>query len=123
MRHQLKILRVYELEPDMEGYRILVDRLWPRGLCKEALVPFVWAKNIAPTNELRKWFGHDPERYEEFTQKYQKELNNNPHAEKFVKDIENVLEDQDVILLYAAKNKEINQAIVLKKWLEERLKR
>lgn len=121
MRHQLKIMRVYELTPDTEGYRILVDRLWPRGLRKEALEPFVWAKEIAPSRELRKWFCHDPARFDEFTQKYQEELENNPSADKFVSDVGNILKDRDVLLLFASKSREINQAVVLKKWLEERL--
>ena len=122
MRYQLKIQRVYELKPDMEGYRVLVDRLWPRGLRKEALEPFVWAKNMAPAGELRKWFGHDPERFEEFALRYRTELDNNPYADKFVRDIGKILEDQDVLLLYAAKNREKNHAVVLKEWLEKRLK-
>ncbi|MGI6052431.1 MAG: DUF488 domain-containing protein [Bilifractor sp.] len=121
MKHQLKTLRVYELNPDTAGYRILVDRLWPRGLRKEALSPFVWAKDIAPTNDLRKWYGHDPDRFEEFTRKYREELENNPDADKFVKDVGDILKDQDVLLLFAAKDKEANQAVVLKKWLEERI--
>ena len=120
MEHQVKILRVYELEPDREGYRILADRLWPRGLRKEALEPFVWAKDIAPTDELRKWFGHDPDRFAEFTRKYRKELEENPHAGAFADQVRDVLKEKDVLLLYAAKNKEINHAAVLKKWLEER---
>lgn len=122
MKHQLKILRVYDLKPDTKGYRILVDRLWPRGLRKEALSPFVWAKDIAPTNDLRKWYGHDPDRFEEFTRKYQEELESNPNADKFVKDVGDILKDQDVLLLFAAKDREENQAAVLKKWLEERLR-
>lgn len=122
MKHQLKTLRVYELNPDTAGYRILVDRLWPRGLRKEALSPFVWAKDIAPTNDLRKWYGHAPDRFEEFTRKYREELENNPDADKFVKDVGDILKDQDVLLLFAAKDKEANQAAVLKKWLEERLR-
>lgn len=122
MKHQLKTLRVYELNPDTAGYRILVDRLWPRGLRKEALSPFVWAKDIAPTNDLRKWYGHAPDRFEEFTRKYREELENNPDADKFVKDVGDILKDQDVLLLFAAKDREANQAAVLKKWLEERLR-
>ncbi|MGI6107846.1 MAG: DUF488 domain-containing protein [Lachnospiraceae bacterium] len=122
MKHQLKILRVYELKPDSEGYRVLIDRLWPRGLRREALEPFVWAKDIAPSNELRKWFGHESDRFEEFSRKYREELENNPQADRFVNEIGNSLNDKDVVLLYAAKNKEANNAVVLKRWLEEKLR-
>ncbi|MGI6212873.1 MAG: DUF488 domain-containing protein [Anaerovoracaceae bacterium] len=121
MGHELKTLRVYELGPETEGYRILVDRLWPRGLRKEALEPFVWAKDIAPTSGLRKWFGHDPDRFEEFASRYQEELERSPYAEEFARGVGEILHDQDVLLLYAAKDKEKNQAVVLKKWLEKRL--
>lgn len=121
MKNNLKIVRVYELNPYTEGYRILVDRLWPRGLRKEALEPFVWAKDIAPTNELRKWFGHEPDRFEAFTEKYQRELDDNPCAGEFADKIGSLLKDKDVLLLYAAKNKGVNHAVVLKAWLEERL--
>jgi uncharacterized protein YeaO (DUF488 family) len=121
MKHVLKMLRVYELKPGMEGYRILVDRLWPRGLRKEALEPFVWAKNVAPANELRKWFAHAPDRFEEFTRKYQEELEGSPYAAEFAENVGKILEDQDVLLLYASKSRDENQAIVLKKWLERKL--
>ncbi|MBB5182519.1 DUF488 domain-containing protein [Catenisphaera adipataccumulans] len=120
--HEIKIVRVYELKPDMEGYRILIDKIWPRGLRKEALEPFEWAKSITPTDKLRKWFGHDPDRFEEFTRKYQKELTENPFAEEFVKRVRDILDEQDVLLLYAAKNEHVNHALVLKEWLEEKLR-
>jgi uncharacterized protein YeaO (DUF488 family) len=123
MKYELKPLRVYELGPDTKGCRILVDRLWPRGIRKEALEPFTWAKEIAPSNELRKWFRHDPDRFEEFTSKYLEELETSPHAEEFVTSVEEMLKDQDVLLLYASKDKVNNQASVLKKWLEGRINR
>lgn len=121
MNHQIKTIRVYDVTPETEGYRILVDRLWPRGLRKEALAPFTWKKDIAPSNDLRKWFGHDPDRFEEFALRYRKELDDNPCADAFVKEVENTLRDQDVLLIYAAKNKEGNQAVVLKTWLQGKL--
>lgn len=121
MEHKIKTVRVYDIGPETNGYRILVDRLWPRGLRKEALEPFVWAKEIAPTNELRKWFGHDPVRFREFARKYQEELESNPYADGLVKKIRDLLKDRDVLLMFAAKNREMNHASVLKKWLEERL--
>jgi uncharacterized protein YeaO (DUF488 family) len=121
MKHELKMVRVYELGPDTEGYRILVDRLWPRGLRKEALEPFVWAKDIAPTKELRKWYCHVPERFGEFSEKYQEELDGSPYAAEFAEKVGKILDDQDVLLMYASKDREHNQAVVLKKWLEEKL--
>lgn len=121
MRHELKTLRVYEVEPDTKGYRILVDRLWPRGLRKEALEPFAWAKDIAPTNELRKWFGHSPDRFEEFSSRYQAELDGNPCACAFAENVGRILDSQDVLLLYAAGNRDCNQAAILRKWLERRI--
>lgn len=121
MAHQISVLRVYEVNQDTEGYRILVDRLWPRGIKKEALEPFLWAKEIAPSNDLRKWFGHDPEKFEEFQARYRKELDSNPKAEAFVEEVKEALQSQDVLLLYAAKNEEQNQAVVLKDWLESKL--
>lgn len=121
MAHQISVLRVYEVNQDTEGYRILVDRLWPRGIKKEALEPFLWAKEIAPSNDLRKWFGHDPEKFEEFQARYKQELDSNPKAEAFVEEVKEALQSQDVLLLYAAKNEEQNQAVVLKDWLESKL--
>ncbi|WP_130837606.1 DUF488 domain-containing protein [Lachnoclostridium sp. Marseille-P6806] len=117
MKHELKTVRVYELAPETAGYRILIDRLWPRGLRKEALMPFFWAKELAPSNELRKWFGHIPERFPEFSERYRAELAENPRAEEIAETIRGLLAEQDVLLLYAAKNKEKNHAAVLKDWL------
>lgn len=122
MKHQLRILRVYDLGPGEDGCRILVDRLWPRGIRKVSLGPFEWAKDIAPSNELRKWFGHDPERFGEFSQRYEKELDGNPQAGEFAEKVGKILKERDVLLLYSAKNSEENQAVVLKKWLEKKLK-
>jgi len=70
----IKIKRAYKPEDDEDGFRILVDRLWPRGISKEKVKLDLWLKDIAPTNELRKWFTHDPERWEEFQIKYKEEL-------------------------------------------------
>lgn len=121
MNHQLRAVRVYDLKPDTEGFRILVDRLWPRGKRKEDLGQFEWAKDIAPSNELRKWFGHDPGRFEEFARRYREELDGNPQAGTFSDEVRENLKSGDVLLLFGAKDKEQNQAVVLKAWLEERL--
>lgn len=121
MEHELKSMRVYDLKPETKGYRILADRLWPRGLRKEALEPFFRAKDIAPSNELRKWFGHDPKRFEGFKAAYLKELEANPCADEFVSMVRRMLSFSDVLLLYAAKSEPENHAAVLKEWLMGRL--
>ena len=83
MKHILKIVRVYELKADPQGYRVLVDRLWPRGLRKETLRLDRWAKEAAPTPDLRKWFGHAEERFEAFKSLYRAELDGSPDANAF----------------------------------------
>jgi transcriptional regulator, MarR family len=90
--------------------RILVDRLWPRSIRKEDA-----------GNELRKWFGHDPERYDEFAARYRQELDTSPAAADFLELCHKKLAGQDVILLYAAKDEEHNNAVVLREWLLEKL--
>ncbi|MTV83073.1 DUF488 domain-containing protein [Secundilactobacillus folii] len=115
----LKIERIYTKPADMDGYRILVDRIWPRGISKEKAALDEWFKSIAPTKELRQWFGHDPEKYPEFKSRYEDELSNNPDCEKFVELIQDHLAQGNVILLYGAKDEEHNQAVVLKEYLEK----
>lgn len=121
MWHDLKTIRVYECNPQLMGYRVLVDRLWPRGLRKEALGFFVWEKEIAPSTELRKWFNHEPEKYEEFKRRYLEELANSQEALHFLEEVKDHLRKEDVLLLYGAKDRHHNQALVLKEWLEIQL--
>ena len=111
-----KIKRIYESPESDDGYRVLVDRLWPRGISKERAALDEWAKEIAPTNELRQWFNHDPEKFTEFSERYRKELDENPAAIKARNDWTN---HPIVTLLYSAKDAEFNQAVVLKQWLEK----
>lgn len=111
-----KIERIYESTASDGSYRVMVDRLWPRGISKERAALDEWNKEIAPTDELRKWFNHDPEKFPEFSRRYMKELNNNPAAAEAKN---NWNEQSAVTLLYGAKDTEHNQAIVLKKWLED----
>ena len=103
--------RIYLPAEEGDGYRVLVDRLWPRGIKKENAKVDLWAKQLAPSSELRKWFGHIPERFTEFKEKYIAELKANS-------DVAGILEEirrHDVVtLLYAAKDEEHNNAIVLK---------
>ena len=111
-----KIKRIYESPESDDGYRVLVDRLWPRGISKKRAALDEWAKEIAPTNELRQWFNHDPERFTEFSERYTKELDENPAAIKARDDWPN---HPIVTLLYSAKDADFNQAVVLKQWLEK----
>lgn len=110
-----KIKRIYESPESDDGYRVLVDRLWPRGISKKRAALDEWVKEIAPTNELRQWFNHDPEKFTEFSERYRKELDENPAAIKARNDWPN---HPIVTLLYSAKDAEFNQAVVLKQWLE-----
>ncbi len=112
---EIVIKRVYEDYAKADGYRILVDRLWPRGVKKEDAHLDLWLKEIAPTNELRKWYGHEVEKWEKFSEKYWTEINeNNTSSEKLLEIVKN---KSKVTLLFGAKDKEHNQAVVLKKWL------
>lgn len=109
--HKLNIKRIYELASKDDGIRILVDRLWPRGISKVRAQLDFWDKDIAPTPELRIWFGHKSERFKEFTQKYKEELK--LHYDELY-NIKKMLLKQNVTLLYAAKDPKVNHAIVLK---------
>ncbi|EFM25736.1 hypothetical protein HMPREF9225_0618 [Peptoniphilus duerdenii ATCC BAA-1640] len=111
--------RIYETPAETDGFRILVDRLWPRGIKKEKADINLWAKEIAPSNELRKWFSHDPEKYDEFKELYTNELNSNPQSQKFKDLYLQKIKDLNVTLLYAAKDEKYNNAVVLKDWLDE----
>jgi uncharacterized protein YeaO (DUF488 family) len=107
----MKIKRVYEAAQIEDGKRILVDRLWPRGLTKEKAQVGLWLKDIAPSTDLRKWFGHEPAKWNEFRKRYIEELKNNEKQTSILKE---QLKTGMVTLVYAAKDKEHNEAIVLK---------
>lgn len=110
----LQIKRVYEEPAASDGYRVLVDRLWPRGVGKEEAAIDVWLKEIGPSQELREWFNHDPAKFKEFSSRYKKELHSNPAVEELKKIIK---EHKTVTLLYGAKDRQHNQAVVLKEFL------
>jgi len=112
----IKIKRAYEPVEDVDGFRILVDRLWPRGISKEKLKLDLWLKDIAPSTELRKWFAHDPDKWQEFQKKYREELKNKKTILLIIKDLEN--KNGTVTLVYGAKDEEHNNAVVLKEKLE-----
>ena len=101
-----------------KGFRILVDRVWPRGLTKEAVNANVWIKDIAPSDELRKWFAHDDSKWEQFREKYKKELKTKQNIEKLkeIKGLER--KNKKIILLFGAKDEKHNQAVVLKEVLD-----
>ena len=114
------IKRVYEAASPDDGERILVDRLWPRGLSKEKAAIDVWEKDVAPSAALRKWFGHDPDKFDDFRNKYRKELEDNP-ATKRLEDMSHHLgKDKKVTLLFGAKDETHNQAAVLKEYLDSK---
>lgn len=113
---ELKIKRVYEAPSLDDGVRILVDRLWPRGIKKEDAHIDFWDKEIAPSTELREWFGHKPKLFEEFSKKYMQELKN--HEDR-LKEIKEMLKTKNVTLVYGAKDTKDNQAVVLKKVIDK----
>ncbi len=113
--------RIYEQKEETDGFRILIDRLWPRGIKKENAGIDLWIKDIAPSSELRKWFGHDPERYTQFKEQYCAELSENPKAAEFCELAKEKLQSGNVTLLYAAKDIEHNNALVLKEWLDGKI--
>ncbi len=115
----IKTERIYNAS-EGGGFRILVDRLWPRGLSKELAKVDLWLKEIAPSNELRKWFGHDPDKWTEFKKMYFEELDGK--TELVDKVIDKTREVGDVVLLYGAKDELHNNAVALREYIETRIK-
>lgn len=110
----VRIRRVYEEPAVDDGKRVLVDRLWPRGLSKEAARIDEWLKEIAPSDELRKWFGHDPARWDEFRERYRRELD---ARADLLGQLTSMAKEGTVTLLFAAKDEEHNNAVVLRELL------
>lgn len=108
--------RIYEAPEPEDGTRILVDRLWPRGVSKEEAQLEDWMKDIAPSDELREWFDHDPDRWDEFRERYRDELDDRPER---VQDLLEYARSGTLTLLYAATDKEHNNADVLADYLVE----
>lgn len=113
----IKVKRVYEEAEEEDGFRILVDRLWPRGLSKEKARINIWLKEIAPSDELRKWFSHNPEKWEEFKRRYWEELDKKPEVIKIIKAKE--IEHGTVTLLYGSKEEKYNNAYALLSYLTQ----
>ena len=115
----LALKRVYEPASPGDGGRILTDRLWPRGLSKEKAKVDVWAKEAAPSNDLRKWFGHDPEKWVEFKKRYAAELKANPEGVSELRD--SIKGHAKVTLVYGARDEEHNEAVVLRDFLSAKV--
>lgn len=115
--HELLIKRAYDKPSPQDGYRILVDRIWPRGIKKELLDDDLWAKYIAPTSALRKQFGHIASRFDKFKTDYQHELDQNPQRDEFLNVVKTQLKKQNVTFVFSAKSETLNQAIVLKDYV------
>lgn len=116
--HPIRLKRVYEPVEPTDGCRVLVERLWPRGMSKAKAQVDVWLKQIAPSTELRKWFGHDPDKWAEFQRRYEAELSNNSDS---VGQLVDLARSQPVTLVYAASDLQHNSAVVLKQFLEKRM--
>lgn len=116
----IKVKRIYDDKAEDDGVRVLVDRVWPRGISKENANLDEWLKDIGPTKELREWFGHDPDKFEDFKKKYIKELENNNEQNEELKTLEGIVKDarKDVIILFGAKDEKHNQAVVLESYLK-----
>jgi uncharacterized protein YeaO (DUF488 family) len=112
----IKLKRVYEQAEPSDGFRVLADRLWPRGISKEEAHIDEWLRDIAPSTELRKWFGHDPQKWPEFQRRYRDELKSNTQS------LEKLLADtagNDITLVYASREEKHNNVTVLKEVLQE----
>ena len=110
----VQIKRVYEEPDSRDGERILVDRLWPRGLTKERAKVDLWLKDVAPSTELRKWFAHDPAKWAEFQSRYQQELKKNKEQVSLLRQ---KVAKGNVTLVYGAKDQEHNEAVILQRLL------
>jgi uncharacterized protein YeaO (DUF488 family) len=121
MRHmEVRLKRAYEQADSADGFHVLVDRLWPRGIKKADLRLGAWLKDIAPSTELRKWFHHDPERWPEFCKRYKAELKD-PELQTIIADtVQKAKKHSTITLIYAAKDTEHNEAVVLQALFKKR---
>ena len=118
----IKTERIYDNPNGDSSFRILVDRIWPRGLSKERVKIDLWKKDIAPSNTLRKWFGHDEKKWDEFKRKYFKELDKKSNIDTVDTLIKMARAHSSITLLYGTKEVRFNNAVALKEYLEEKLK-
>ncbi len=110
----IQIKRVYEKPAREDGYRILVDRLWPRGIKKETARIDFWPKELAPSNELRQWYGHDPDKWAEFKSRYFAELNSQP---ALVEELRKHVRKGAVTFIYSSKEERLNNAVALREYI------
>jgi uncharacterized protein YeaO (DUF488 family) len=120
MKPTIKVKRIYDQAEQEDGHRILVDRLWPRGVSKERAAIISWEKELAPTPELRAWFGHKPELWPEFQMRYKEEMKKNAFIDMFVKKHKNY---KIITLLYAGKDESHSHVLLLQKYLEDLFKK
>jgi uncharacterized protein YeaO (DUF488 family) len=111
----IRLKRAYDKPAKGDGFRVLVDRVWPRGMTKEALKADVWLKNVAPSTQLRKWFGHEPEKWKEFRKRYFKELGSHPEEVRLLRE---KARGGDVTLVFGARESRFNNAEAIKEYLE-----
>jgi uncharacterized protein YeaO (DUF488 family) len=115
----IRLKRIYEPVGEQDGYRVLVDRLWPRGVSKDDAAIDLWLKEVAPSRSLRQWFNHDPKKWNEFKTRYFAELDDNRQRLKPLLEVANV---SNITLVYASRDEEHNQAIALREYLETLMK-
>lgn len=128
----IDLIRTYDVKPGAEKHDsvaaqlnsdnpavFLIDRVWPRGVAKTDLPHDRWPKAAAPTTDLRKWFNHDPDKFDEFTRRYRAELDDN-HEDKDLAEIVEAAKHRDIVLLYSAKDEQHNQAVVLRQWINDK---
>ncbi|HEX7065014.1 MAG TPA: DUF488 domain-containing protein [Bacillales bacterium] len=115
----IQMKRVYEEPSKEDGRRVLVDRVWPRGVSKEKAQLDEWMKEVAPSPDLRKWFGHKPERFEAFKESYEKELEESAERQDAVAKLRDWSEEGQVTLIYAAKDEEHNHVVVLRDFVND----
>lgn len=113
----IKVKRIYDGAGDEDGVRVLVDRVWPRGMTRDAAAIDRWMKEIAPSSELRKWFDHDPAKWDAFLARYARELDGQGESVRLLKDLSR---KGTVTLLFAAKDEAHNNAVALKEYLDSR---
>lgn len=122
MKQAVRVKRAYEPAARSDGFRVLVDRVWPRGVRKEDLHVKIWAKEIAPSTALRKWFGHDPKRWAEFRRRYLAELKDPSIVGEIRRIVDAAKDASTITLVYSAKDVEHNQAVVLKQVFGKRVR-
>lgn len=118
-----RLKRVYEEPESRDGRRVLIDRLWPRGMTRERIRLDDWLKEVAPSPDLRKWFGHRPERFGRFAEQYREELESVAEKRAAVKKLEQWADEGTVTLLFAARDLTHNHAVALKQMLDEKISR